>query len=170
MGYYINKNGNYYEGDRQDNDVVVPLRPSSMHIWNDGTEVWDYDLAPAQDKAKIDIDAKAGEVREKYITVVSGQEATYVEKAKDAQRYIDDGVPEITDGSVYPFTWAESVAMSNTPLESSNYIIATRDLWLQIAANIEQERRNGKITVDVAINETEVATAFNSAIAALDVL
>lgn len=35
MGYYIDKNGNYYEGDRQGEDQEVPQRPSPYHIWRD---------------------------------------------------------------------------------------------------------------------------------------
>ena len=34
MGCYINKNGNYYEGDRQGSDQEVPDRPSATHEWD----------------------------------------------------------------------------------------------------------------------------------------
>jgi len=33
MGFYIDTNGNYYEGDRIGNDEVVPQRPSVIHVW-----------------------------------------------------------------------------------------------------------------------------------------
>jgi len=164
---YIN-NGNYYEGDRQGNDLVVPARPSPLHSWNSGSSAWDLNLVTAKEQAKIEIDNKAGEIREKYITVVSGQEATYIEKAKDAERFISDGVPSITDGLVYPFTWAEGIAMVVTPLEAANAIISTKDSWLQIAANIEQERRGGKINIDLAVDEISINNAKLSAISALE--
>lgn len=34
MNGYIDKDGNYYEGDRQDDDQEVPQRPSPNHEWN----------------------------------------------------------------------------------------------------------------------------------------
>lgn len=63
MGYYIDRNGSYYEGDQIDiDDVEVPQRLSSIYIWSDG---WVIDIALAtvafeqaiQDE--LDADAKA---------------------------------------------------------------------------------------------------------------
>lgn len=35
MGYYIDKNGSYYEGDKADwQDQEVPQRPDANHTWN----------------------------------------------------------------------------------------------------------------------------------------
>lgn len=31
---YIDGSGNYYEGDRQGDDAIVPARPSAAHVWN----------------------------------------------------------------------------------------------------------------------------------------
>jgi len=40
MGF-IDQYGAYYEGDRQGNDVMVPVRPSPYHIWN--VSAWQLD-------------------------------------------------------------------------------------------------------------------------------
>ena len=40
---YLDRNGNYYEGDLQPGDTVVTKRPSSNHDW-DGND-WILDLA-----------------------------------------------------------------------------------------------------------------------------
>lgn len=37
MGFYIDQNGNYYEGDRQGADLEVPQRPNANHAWNGST-------------------------------------------------------------------------------------------------------------------------------------
>jgi hypothetical protein len=35
MGYISNKDGSYYEGDKQYGAIEVPQRPSPSHIWQD---------------------------------------------------------------------------------------------------------------------------------------
>lgn len=42
MAYYIDKNGAYYEGDRQDADQEVTQRPSPFHVWRNAA--WEHDL------------------------------------------------------------------------------------------------------------------------------
>lgn len=40
MGFYIDRDGGYYEGDRQSpDDVLVPQRPSARHLWQGGAWV-----------------------------------------------------------------------------------------------------------------------------------
>lgn len=34
MGFYLDSNGNYYEGDRHGDDMSVPQRPDAEHAWN----------------------------------------------------------------------------------------------------------------------------------------
>lgn len=34
MGHYLDKDGNYYQGDRVGNDPEVLQRPSRFHTWN----------------------------------------------------------------------------------------------------------------------------------------
>lgn len=45
MGF-IDKNGNYYEGDLQVGDIVIPARPSPLHIW--ANNAWSIPLSTAQ--------------------------------------------------------------------------------------------------------------------------
>ena len=40
MGFYIDRDGGYYEGDRQSpDDVLVAQRPTAHHVWQNGTWV-----------------------------------------------------------------------------------------------------------------------------------
>lgn len=34
MGYYVNKDGEYYEGDKQEGSVEVPRRPGRFFDWD----------------------------------------------------------------------------------------------------------------------------------------
>lgn len=53
MGYYINSDGDYYEGDRVSaSDTEVTQRPYHTCTWNAGLSVWEYDLAETRLSAK----------------------------------------------------------------------------------------------------------------------
>lgn len=50
---YIDKNGNYYAGDKQcDTDIEVTERPSNCHVWQDGQWV----LAKDKQISAIDVE------------------------------------------------------------------------------------------------------------------
>lgn len=72
MGYYINQNGGYYEGDRQGEDQEVPQRPDSLYIWNGSGWIIDQkklsaNIAAVKDAARV--------VRERIFAALAGLQA-----------------------------------------------------------------------------------------------
>lgn len=132
-------------------------------------------LAQAKEQAYNYIDAKAGEVRKKYITDVPGQAETYLLKSSDAKVYKTAGYPyaQISD---YPMVEAEAMALyGSTPTadqtkSATDIILSTQSQWVMLAANIERVRRSGKEAVQKASNIAEIDTAKQVAIADLSLL
>jgi hypothetical protein len=115
------------------------------------------------------IDGKAGAVRSRYITIAGGQEATYLMKASQSKAFKDAGYP-IENIASYPLVKAEADATEDTYQHAADVILYTEGLWGEIAANIERERRKGKIRVTNATDYGQIENEKNAAIAALDLL
>lgn len=123
-------------------------------------------LEEAKETGKRLIDSKAGNVRKKYITSTHGQEMTYLEKAKQAEDFINAGYP--ADTSPYPFIEADMTALSLTKEQAADGIIAQRDAWLVIGATVEQHRLAGKAQVDTAADLDAIDTVVEDTSALLD--
>lgn len=108
------------------------------------------------------IDAKAGAVRECYITIAPGQEATYMLKAEDARNYKAAGYT----GTVPPLVNAEATATGTTATQATDRILYEQEMWRQLAAMIEGTRRAGKIAVSNAVEEQR-ETIMNGVLAQL---
>lgn len=122
-------------------------------------------FAQTQDAAKIQIDFAAGQARLKYITEVPGQQATYLEKAKQADAYQTAGYA----GSVPPFISAEAAATEQSARVVTDTIIATRDYWIDILApQIEAARIGGKLRVTNTATADELNATLEKTLAALD--
>lgn len=141
-------------------DAATP-KPS----WNMLIALGDVELEGAKKEAYRIIDEAAGNARKKYITDVPGQAATYLLKAQHADAYKAAGYP--ADTTNFPMVVAEMSATGMAAIEAANYIIGTRDQWVMLAAEIEKQRRAGKIAVGSAAGETEITAASNTAVAAL---
>lgn len=109
------------------------------------------------------IDAKAGAVRARYITIAPGQEATYILKGSQARRFVDSGCA----GSPPSLVQAEASATGQTPTQAAMRIINEEDQWTELAAAIELARRRGKIGVTVASGEAEAEAAYVQTLAIL---
>lgn len=125
-------------------------------------------------RALDDIDAAAGTARAKYFTVCSGQDATYLLKAADADLYKAAGYPAAQIAS-YPWVRAKAASMVATPAAAdyqaaADLIVATRNTLVTIGANIEQAREIGKRQVNEATTTVAVEAAKASAVAALAAL
>lgn len=124
-------------------------------------------LAELRAVAAVQVDAKAELVRLRYIAPGAGQAGTYIEKAKQADNFKAAGYPA---ASVPPMVQAEADATGQTPQQACDVILATREGWLVKGAQIERERRRGKVQLDAAVDETALDAARDAAIAALDLL
>lgn len=174
MGYYIDINGNYYEGDKAElHDVEVPQRPSQFSKWVGGA--WVDDLASAKSKAYDAIDSQAGTTRAKYITTVAGQSETYMSKATDAAAYKAASYP-FANIANYPWVQAEAIALNGaTPTAAQTQaaadgILAAQAAWITLGAKIEQARRAGAVAVAAAGTVAAVQSAQAAAVASLGAL
>ncbi|MHB1053463.1 MAG: hypothetical protein ACYCZT_10400 [Thiobacillus sp.] len=132
-------------------------------------------LDQAQAAAKTAIDAEAGAARARYITVVIGQEATYMLKEAQARAHKSAGYPSATVAD-YPMVEAEAKALHGAAptaaqiQSAADGIIAQADAWIAKAAQIERARIAGKRAVGAAVDVAGVETARAAAVAELGLL
>jgi hypothetical protein len=109
------------------------------------------------------IDAKAGFIRSKFITIAPGQEATYILKAQQARAFA-------LAGFVGPVPGLIAAEMAATGLDAQTVttrIQAEESAWAMLAGGIENIRRSGKVAVQSAPSDEVALAAFNSTINAL---
>jgi len=114
------------------------------------------------------IDAKAGEVRKRYITTVPGQAETYLKKAEEAAAYKAAGYP--VDLTPYGWIAAEVAARGITAQQAADGILARRDQYVALGQGIERERVKAKEAIRAASTIAGAIRARDAGIAALDVL
>lgn len=112
------------------------------------------------------LDYVALTIRTKYIT--RDMDDIYREKADQAVEYVAANYP--VDTTNYPFIQAEANAIGGTPQQAADSIITARQQWMTKMVDIEEERRRGKVNINAAITVVDVENAYNSAIAALQLL
>lgn len=158
------------------NGVAVPLSDAELSARQAEEAAF---VAGSVDRARAAalraIDNQAGVTRIKYITPVAGQAETYLAKANDAQVYKTAGYPAASIAN-YPLVQAEAVALYGATPTAAQFqaaadgILATQSQWIAKAAQIEQQRRAGKIAVTAAMDVAAINAARDTAIAALVVL
>ncbi len=132
-------------------------------------------MAEVQAAALAAIDAAAGAARGRYITVATGQEATYMLKESQARAYAAAGYPAASVAT-YPMVRAEAYAVygpaptAAETMAACDAIIAQADAWIDKAAAIEQARIGGKRTVTGATDLAGVDAACDAALTALGLL
>ena len=159
MEGYIDKNGNYYEGDRQRDDLVVPKRPSSFHIWNVNLMQWEEDIEAAKVVAYNEVVKEVGNARLKYIVSTPTQSATYIDKANEAERYKAAGYPLPLDANTYPYVSGSARARGLTPQEAADFIISEYIRLRRLNGNnVEYVREQA----DIQIKAASTLAAINS--------
>ncbi|MBI2306101.1 MAG: hypothetical protein HYU78_02245 [Rhodocyclales bacterium] len=124
-------------------------------------------LAEVKSIALAAIDTTAGAARARYITVATGQEATYLMKGQQARDYAAAGY----SGPVPLMVAAEQAAAGDaSPQAAADRIIAEEAAWSAKAAQIEQERRSRKIAVAAAADAEAVAAIRAAAETALQAM
>lgn len=126
-------------------------------------------LAQLQVAYRTDIDGQANSTRQKYVTFIAAQDATYLQKYDEAKRYKAAGYPAGLTG--YSWIAAETTATGKTSTAAADGIIAEGDYWNSTKGpDIERERRKGKLAVDAATTSADALTARDNALAALKAL
>jgi hypothetical protein len=141
-------------------DQELAARAAEEEAWNAGA------LDRAKADAAVAIDVAAGRTRQKYITTVPGQEATYLLKAQQADAFKAAGYA----GPVPGLVAAEVTATGAAARQACDAILAERDLWAAIAAQVEAARRGGKVAAAAAATVKDVQAARDGALRALGLL
>lgn len=124
------------------------------------------DLTPAELAARLvtakvtaiaRINAEAGAARAAFITIATGQEGTYAEKAREARAFAADPAPVAT---AYPYLAAEAQFTGRPIEEIAGLVNATADIWTAINAEIEGRRRGALVAVDAAATPAAVLAIF----------
>lgn len=98
--------------------------------------------------AKERINREAGACRSRYITVIPGQESTYLMKEQEARAYPGAGP--------FPMLEAEAEACGATVAEIATLVIQTATQWRLLAAMVEGVRRGAILAVERATTVAEV--------------
>jgi hypothetical protein len=109
-------------------------------------------------RAQTLIDQAAGEARLRYITDVAGQDATYLEKARQADSYKAADYPDPPDPVAHIYIVAEKNARGGdtTYRQACDAILVERDQWAVKGAQIEEARRKSKIAIGNALDQAAV--------------
>jgi hypothetical protein len=146
---------------------LVSFTPDSILLDQEQAVVDTLDQAKA--KAYAIVDTEAGNARLKYITSIPGQDATYLAKANEANKYAANGY-DLSTLSQYVWLIAEcnalGVATDNTADHDAvkaavDGIISEQTSWYYIGSKIEELRRSTKIKIsnETGTTKSRIATA-----------
>lgn len=119
--------------------------------------------APSVESCLAQIDAKAEQVRLRYITPGAGQAATYILKQMQAEAFKAAGYA----GQVPALVQAEASATGESALAACDRILLEAALWSAKGAQIEEVRRTWKIAIAVSVDRTADLAAAQAALDAL---
>lgn len=125
------------------------------------------DIVLVKDICLREIDKAAGKVRAKYITSVPGQAETYMMKTSEAKEIKSLGYPSNLDISKYPLIQGEMAATGDSVVLTCETILYTEGLWRLKAAQIETERRRGKIAVVASLDNISAINTKNTTVNSL---
>lgn len=105
-------------------------------------------------EAKERIDREAATARERFITAIPGQEATYLRKETEARDVLSGGA------GPHPYLDAEAVALEMTVTALAQEVVDQAAAWDAANVRIEALRRSAKIAVDAAQTNTDMEALF----------
>lgn len=117
------------------------------------------DLAQLKDRLLRQVDATAGEVRSRYITVTPGQEMTYSEKARQARGILADADPA---PAAYPMIAALVGIRGGTLRAVADLVVAKEAEWQQLGAAIEGTREGAKVAIVAAETRDDALAIFDA--------
>lgn len=115
-------------------------------------------LGDIKSEAQKNIDFMAEQTRLKFITGGAGQAMVYQRKTQEAEAMALDESPAAVN---YPLLAAELGITGETLAEIGETVLARRDLWLGVAAQIEQTRLLAKAAVNAATDADQVALVLD---------
>lgn len=139
----------------------LPARPSREHTFDPILGEWfdlrdlSVQLAEAQKNSMMKISHLIGQVRERYITVIPGQEMIYSAKEAEAKDFLAAD-PAVVDLSEYPMISAEIGITADTAYELAQIWINMSVMWRNLSAHLEKIRLGTIAEIEDATNLQEV--------------
>ncbi|MER2508604.1 hypothetical protein [Amaricoccus sp.] len=132
------------------------------------------DIAGERAAAIARVNARAGALRGRVVTVIPGQEMIYLEKASEARRYLaaypaPEDIPGALDADPatgFPFLCAELGITADDPHALALIWIGGASLFRQIGAAIETIRLGAVAAIEAAASPVGIAAAEAAAEAA----
>ena len=123
-------------------------------------------LARARAEAIAAVNAAAGTLRARHITVLPGQEMLYLAKEAEARAWLtaDPAPPSL---AAFPLLAAEVGITAPTPHELAQVWANMGAIWRTIAARIETVRLSAVAAIEVAPDAERAALLAREAVAAL---
>ena len=115
-------------------------------------------LKDAQTKTINEINNQVGQWRSQFITVIPGQESTYLLKEAEADAakvLLSNGQTPTAD--VCPILCAEASATNMSMSDMVNLVLTTATQWKQLAAIAEGVRRGAIVSIEAATTIEQVA-------------
>lgn len=158
---------------------IYPAKPTNEKFWafDMESDAW-IDPRTADDLAKEFADAKlsairqinaeAGKVRSRYITISPGMDMQYMDKERQAKEFLVDPEPS---AAKYPNIYAEVGLYSDqdTPTRVATIIVDMANMWRIVSASLEQVRLGHITQIEACQNIDAIApilNSFNSTVAA----
>ncbi|PZU59839.1 MAG: hypothetical protein DI547_05010 [Sphingobium sp.] len=113
--------------------------PAGVIGWNG------VDLEPLRAKLVADVDTEAGAARARFITVIPGQDSTYIYKAREAAAWTSGADP-----ATAPFLAAEAGATGAAIDDLAVSVLAMEAQWIAIGSAIEGARMGAKSALAAA--------------------
>lgn len=138
--------------------------PSKYHEWN-GND-WVLAILTARSKLCAEVDAKAEEVRQRFVTGGASQAMVYILKNQQAAAFKAAGYLGIVPSLVQ----AEATASGKTPQQAADFILLQADACTTAAANVDTIRRSCKFACDALLTLADIQARCQTAISQLEAI
>lgn len=162
----------YYDGKSWQ---PLPARPSREHAFNPLLGEWfdprdlSVQLAQARKDSMMKISQLIGQVRERYITVIPGQEMIYSAKEAEAKDFLAAD-PVLVDLSEYPMISAEIGITADTAYELAQVWMNMSVMWRNLSAHLEKIRLGAISRIEKATTLQEIDLVITDLETALSVI
>lgn len=129
------------------------------------TEELSSDLTSLKSLYSDEVNAKAAQVRGRFITLIPGQETTYARKAQEAVSYLQAINPVDSD---YPYLDNEATATGKNVADLASEVLGRVQSTDSINVIIEAQRKRGVKQIAEAVDNAAAIAARDFAIASLD--
>ncbi len=166
MGFYIDTQGRYYEGDRMSAlDTAVPARPTVYHDWN-GTS-WVGDVARADAALKAAVDKAAGDALLVYPSPGAFRDQEYRLAEKEAGEFKARGYAAPVPGTVQSWLANNDQGLT-TAQQAADNILATASFMIGKLQAARDLRLKWKKIIGQASTVQDKIAARDAALAEID--